>query len=46
LVQSYKSQAGGISKWIRNQATTIVLFKTKNDKELQEIQEECFTIHS
>ena len=46
LVQSYTSQAGGISKWIRDQATTIVLFKTKNDKELQEIQEECFTIHS
>jgi len=41
LVQSYKAQAGGITKCIRNQATTIVLFKTKNDKELQEIQEEC-----
>ena len=41
LVQSYKAQAGGISKTIRNQATTIVLFKTKNDKELQEVQEEC-----
>ena len=41
LVQSYKAQAGGISKCIRNQATTIVLFKTKNDKELQEVQEEC-----
>ena len=41
LVQSYEAQAGGISKCIRNQATTIVLFKTKNDKELQEIQEEC-----
>ena len=41
LVQSYKAQAGGISKCIRNQSTTIVLFKTKNDKELQEVQEEC-----
>ncbi|MBJ62395.1 MAG: hypothetical protein CMB57_04000 [Euryarchaeota archaeon] len=41
LVQSYKAQAGGISKTIRNQATSIVLFKTKNDKELQEVQEEC-----
>ena len=41
LVQSYKAQAGGISKCIRNQATAIVLFKTKNEKELQEIQEEC-----
>ena len=41
LIQSYKSTAGGISKCIRNQATTIVVFKTKNDKELQEIQEEC-----
>lgn len=41
LVQSYKAQSSGISKCIRNQATTIVLFKTKNDKELQEVQEEC-----
>ena len=41
LVQSYKAQSGGISKTVRNQATTIVLFKTKNDKELQEVQEEC-----
>ena len=41
LVQSYKANAGGITKCIRGQATTIVLFKTKNDKELQEIQEEC-----
>ena len=32
LVQSHKSQAGGISKWIRNQATTIVLFKTRTTR--------------
>jgi hypothetical protein len=41
LVQSYKAQSGGISKCIRNQATTLVLFRTKNEKELQEVQEEC-----
>ena len=41
LVQSYKAQAGGISKCIRNNVTTLVVFKTKSERELQEIQEEC-----
>ena len=40
LVQSYKSNVGGLTKTIRGQATSMLLFKTKNDKELQEISEE------
>lgn len=40
LVQSYKTQAGGLNKTIRGQATIVILFKTKNDNELDEIAEE------
>lgn len=40
LVQSYKSQVGGLTRTIRNQATSMILFRTKNEKELQEISEE------
>ena len=40
LVQSYKSNVGGLTKSIRGQATSLLLFRTKNDKELQEISEE------
>lgn len=39
-VQSYKSQNSGLSKTIRNQMTHMLLFKTKNEKELDEIAEE------
>lgn len=41
LVQSYKCIVGGLNKTIRNQATTIILFKTKNMDELEEIAKEC-----
>lgn len=41
LVQSYVVAHGGISKCIRNNATTIILFKTKNSRELNQIVEEC-----
>lgn len=40
LVQSYKCQTGGLTKSIRNNATTLILFKTKSQKELDEISEE------
>ena len=40
LVQSYKSNVGGLSRTIRNQTTSMILFRTKNQKELQEISEE------
>lgn len=41
LVQSYVCQYGGISRCIRNNATSIILFKTKNEKELQQVVDEC-----
>ena len=40
LIQSYKAQAGGISKCIRNNTTSLALFKTKNEKELKDVAEE------
>lgn len=41
LIQSYKAQAGGISKCIRNNTTALVLFKSKNEQELRDVQQEC-----
>jgi hypothetical protein len=41
LIQTYKAQAGGISKCIRNNTTSLVLFKSKNETELKDIQQEC-----
>ena len=41
LIQTYKAQAGGISKCIRNNTTSLILFKTKNENELKDIQQEC-----
>ena len=40
LVQSYKAQAGGISKCIRNNITHMALWRTKNKKELEDISQE------
>lgn len=40
LVQSYKTQVGGLTKTIRNQATSIVLFQSKSEKELEDVAEE------
>ena len=41
LLQSYKAAAGGISKCIRNNATNLLVFRNKNEKQLLEIAEEC-----
>ncbi len=41
LLQSYRAGSGGISKCIRNNATLLALGKTKSQKELDEISEEC-----
>jgi hypothetical protein len=41
LVQSYKAQNGGISKCIRNNTTLLCVGRTKSEKELQDIAEEC-----
>lgn len=39
LIQSFKAQAGGLSKVIRNQATSMILFKTKDQNELEDVYE-------
>ena len=41
LLQSYKAQAGGISRPIRHQATSLIVFSLKDQKQLAEIAEEC-----
>lgn len=40
LVQSYKTQVGGLPKTIRGNATLLLLFRTKSCKELDDIAEE------
>ena len=40
LIQSYKTQVGGLTRTIRNQSTTIILFQTKSEKELEDVAEE------
>lgn len=39
LIQSFKCQTGGLNKVIRNQATSMIIFKTKDDQELKDIGE-------
>jgi hypothetical protein len=41
LVQSYKAQSGGISKCIRGNTTSLAIGRTKSEKELEDIAEEC-----
>ena len=41
LVQSYKAQSGGISRCIRGNTTSLAIGRTKSDKELEDIAEEC-----
>lgn len=41
MIQSFKCQVGGLNKVIRNQCTSMILFKTKDKKELQDIAESC-----
>ena len=41
LVQSYKAQSGGISKCIRGNTTSLAIGRTKSEKELDDIAEEC-----
>jgi hypothetical protein len=41
LVQSYKAQSGGISKAIRGNTTSLAIGRTKSQKELEDIAEEC-----
>jgi hypothetical protein len=38
-VQSYKAKVGGLTPTIKNQATNMLLFKTKDEKELSDVAE-------
>ena len=40
LSQTYTIQTGGITKAIRNNITSLILFKTKSEKEYKQIEEE------
>ena len=40
MVQSYKTQVGGLPKTIRGNATLLILFRTKSCRELDDIAEE------
>tara|TARA_R110000787_G_scaffold267217_1_gene373529 strand:+ start:328 stop:1245 length:918 start_codon:yes stop_codon:yes gene_type:complete len=39
-VQSFKCSVGGLTRAIRGQMTSMILFKTKNEKELDDIKDE------
>ena len=39
-IQNYKSQSGGLSRTIRNNTTSLVVFKNKDEKEMKEISKE------
>ena len=39
LIQSFKCQTGGLNKCIRNQCTSLLLFKTKDTTELSDVAE-------
>lgn len=41
LLQSYKAVSGGISRPIRHQATSLIVFGLKDQKQLDEIAAEC-----
>ena len=41
MIQSYKAQTGGLNKVIRNQCTSLIIFKTKDKKEMEDIAESC-----
>ena len=41
LIQSFKCQTGGLNKVIRNQCTSMIIFKTKDDQELLDIASSC-----
>jgi len=41
MIQSYKCQTGGLNKVIRNQCTSLILFKTKDRQEMKDVAESC-----
>lgn len=40
-IQSFKCKVGGLTPTIKNQATNLIVFKTKDEKELHDIAESC-----
>lgn len=40
-IQSFKCKVGGLTPTIKNQATNLILFKTKDEKELMDVAESC-----
>ena len=41
LCQTFKAQSGGLNKVIRNQCTSMIIFKTKDNTELDDIADSC-----
>ena len=41
LCQTFKAQSGGLNKVIRNQCTSMIIFKTKDESELDDIADSC-----
>lgn len=41
LIQSFKMQTGGLNRVIRNQCTQLLIFRTKDNKELDDIADSC-----
>jgi len=41
LIQSFKCQTGGLNRVIRNQCTQLIVFKSKDLKELDDIADSC-----
>ena len=41
LIQSFKCQTGVLNRVIRNQCTQLIVFKTKDNKELEDIADSC-----
>jgi hypothetical protein len=39
MIQSFKCQTGGLNKVIRNQCTSMLLFKTKDRQEMKDVAE-------
>jgi hypothetical protein len=42
MIQSFKCQVGGLNKVIRNQCTSMLLFKTKDRQEMKDVAESVF----
>ena len=41
LIQSFKCQSGGLNKVVRNQCTAMMVFRTKDAAEMEDIADSC-----